>query len=136
MFEPDASSPMVVFYDRTTGRLTRSGTMDPALNGREGEDHILVPASTDLTDKMVALASRTLVAVPADHPKTEPEILAAWQSLRQTRDSLLAATDRYMVEDYPVSAEEKARIRAYRTALRALPKTVTDPFDVSWPTID
>ena len=41
--------------------------------------------------------------------------------LRQERNQLLAATDKYMLVDYPISAEEKANVATYRQELRDAP---------------
>lgn len=135
MVEPGTPSRMVVFFNTTTGQITRYGVMDPGLNGREGEDHILVPVMTDCTGMMVDVAARVLVALPADRPKTESEIAAEWYRVRCQRDAMLAGTDYLMVEDAPVTPEDKVDVRAYRAALRDLTKTTTDPFAVVWPTL-
>lgn len=133
MLEPDALSQVVVFFDTASGQITRYGTMDPALNGKEGEDHILVSHGVAIMGMMVDLPTRTLVPVPADHPKTAADIAGEWFLLRRQRDALLASTDRYMVEDFPISSDGKAQVRAYRQALRDLTTTTTDPFAVVWP---
>ncbi|MFT4300547.1 MAG: tail fiber assembly protein [Desulfovibrio sp.] len=49
--------------------------------------------------------------------------------LREQRDSRLAASDKYLLADYPVSPEELACIKAYRQLLRDLPAQEGAPFD-------
>ena len=60
-----------------------------------------------------------------------PEELAA--TVRAQRDALLAATDKYMTTDYPLSDEAKAAIKAYRQALRDIPQQEGFPENVVWP---
>jgi hypothetical protein len=50
---------------------------------------------------------------------------SAHNELRLYRNLALAATDKYMLEDYPISVENKAIIVAYRQQLRDLPATYT-----------
>lgn len=49
--------------------------------------------------------------------------------LRTERDARLAATDKYLLSDYPVGTEELGIIRAYRQALRDLPDQPGAPWD-------
>ena len=47
--------------------------------------------------------------------------------IRKERDSLLYATDKYIIEDYPISEE-------YREKLRDIPEQEGFPYNVAWPT--
>lgn len=49
--------------------------------------------------------------------------------LRTARDALLTETDKFMLPDYPISAEELEKIKAYRQKLRDLPAQDGAPFD-------
>lgn len=49
--------------------------------------------------------------------------------LRTARDARLAATDKYLLSDYPISAENLAAIKIYRQALRDLPAQEGAPWD-------
>lgn len=51
---------------------------------------------------------------PTDEQKAEQE--------RQWRDSELSSTDVYLLEDFPISAEDKTRILNYRQLLRDYPQ--------------
>lgn len=42
---------------------------------------------------------------------------------RAHRDALLAATDKYMLADFPISDEEREQYRAYREYLRNFPQS-------------
>lgn len=53
-----------------------------------------------------------------------------WSEIRSIRDGLLAACDWTMVADAPT---DKTAWGAYRQALRDLPETQTDPFNIVWP---
>ena len=60
-----------------------------------------------------------------------------FSTLRMERDALLAATDYYVMPDYP--AEDKSAVLAYRQALRDLPAQDGAPWDgggpnTPWPT--
>lgn len=56
-----------------------------------------------------------------------------WSSVRERRDGLLAASDKTMVPDYPATAAEQDAMKAWRSDLRALPKTFTSAQDaVDW----
>lgn len=43
--------------------------------------------------------------------------------LRTERDCQLAATDKYMIPDYPISEQQREQYRAYRQYLRDLPES-------------
>ena len=50
-------------------------------------------------------------------------------TLRASRDARLAATDKYLLPDYPITADALALVKAYRAALRALPDQAGAPWD-------
>ena len=50
-------------------------------------------------------------------------------TLRTARDARLTATDKYMLPDYPISADNMAAVKAYRQALRDLPAQPGAPWD-------
>ena len=57
-------------------------------------------------------------------------------ALRSDRDARLRATDKYMLPDYPISADALAQVKAYRAALRDLPDQTGAPWpdgDIPWP---
>ncbi len=54
---------------------------------------------------------------------------AIFESLRASRDARLAATDKYMLADYPISEDNLALVKAYRAALRDLPEQPGAPWD-------
>lgn len=56
--------------------------------------------------------------------------------IRKQRDSLLYETDKYIIDDYPISNENKEKILEYRQKLRDLPEQEGFPYNVVWPTKD
>ena len=52
-----------------------------------------------------------------------------YSNLRSTRDARLAATDKYMLADYPISEDNLALVKEYRAALRDLPEQPGAPWD-------
>jgi hypothetical protein len=50
-------------------------------------------------------------------------------TLRASRDTRLAATDKYMLADYPINEDNLALVKAYRAALRDLPGQPGAPWD-------
>lgn len=65
--------------------------------------------------------------------KEEYETLAS--EVRAKRDKLLAETDKYVLEDFPITDEEKEKYKKYRNALREIPEQEGFPHTISWPTI-
>ena len=59
-------------------------------------------------------------------PPTRDELA---DSLRSARNARIAATDRYMLPDAPVSDSQRAAWAAYRNALRELTRTEGFPWD-------
>lgn len=66
--------------------------------------------------------------------KEQAEIEQAWVKLRAERDRRLQSSDRYVLVDYPISAENLQAMKDYRDELRDLPSGVTDPRQaIAWP---
>lgn len=53
--------------------------------------------------------------------------------VRAKRDYLISQTDYLLQTDYPISAEDLEKVKAYRQALRDVPEQEGFPFDVVWP---
>lgn len=62
---------------------------------------------------------------PAPAPTAEQQ----YTILRAARDLRLAATDKYLLGDYPISEGDLALIKTYRGTLRALPEQPGAPWD-------
>lgn len=57
-----------------------------------------------------------------------------WNVLRADRNRLLAECDWTQAVDAPLTDQKKTEWQTYRTALRTLPDTTTDPRTPTWPT--
>jgi hypothetical protein len=62
---------------------------------------------------------------------TEEDVKEQWAAIRAERDAKLTSCDWTQIADAPVDAAAWA---AYRQALRDVPNTQTDPFNIVWPT--
>lgn len=56
--------------------------------------------------------------------------------IRKIRDELLQETDKFLLEDFPISKEMKEKYKIYRNALRNVPEQQGFPHDVSWPVLE
>ena len=91
----------------------------PAYNYVEGED------TDSLWDSETCIEVTQKPSVNHEYNMTDEE----WElsevhymtTLRANRDALLIESDKYIIEDYPISAEDKALIVTYRQELRACP---------------
>ena len=68
----------------------------------------------------------TLIYSDAIPSPTSTQLL---NSLRAERDTRLASTDKLLLPDYPISADNLALIKAYRAALRDIPAQPGAPWD-------
>ncbi|MDY0258514.1 MAG: tail fiber assembly protein [Desulfovibrio sp.] len=67
----------------------------------------------------------------SDTPPLPPPLIVEelFERLRNERNARVTATDKYLLADYPIGAEELGNIRTYRQALRDLPAQEGAPFD-------
>ena len=136
--------------DRDNSHAAQSAADNAALRERV---KVLEDALADLLslyDQRIPLRERPTTweaARAAEEAKAEADRLAEYNSeparalrLRELRDSRLAASDKYLLADYPISPEELVTIKAYRHLLRDLPAQEGAPFDgggssTPWPAI-
>jgi len=72
---------------------------------------------------------KALEPIPEEKELTDP-----WEELRLQRNHLLVSTDYLFLRDYQdLTAEKETIWRAYRQALRDLPKNTIDPTMPEWP---
>ena len=50
----------------------------------------------------------------------------SWDRVRQDRDRWIKNSDKFMIADYPITAEKKTEFETYRTSLRDLPTTYSN----------
>lgn len=83
--------------------------------------------------KVITVVSGSVVALDPDLPSAEEQLAA----IRARRDRLLLATDPMVtVPDYPITAEQRTDLLAWRQALRDFPDQVAPSLpsaDVEWP---
>lgn len=65
---------------------------------------------------------------------TADETEAQWAVVRSERNTRLSACDWTQLADAPLTDAQKVEWAAYRQALRDLPSTQNDPFNIVWPT--
>lgn len=63
---------------------------------------------------------------PAPEPPTQAELFAALRAAREVR---IRATDYLLMPDYPLAAEAREGVAAYRQSLRDLPAQAGAPWD-------
>ena len=66
-------------------------------------------------------------------PAEDETILAA--VIRSRRNRLLEESDKYMLPDFPISAEERKLWEQYRALLRSLPDQEGFPFNAVFPEV-
>jgi hypothetical protein len=147
-----ATQPNTSFPKQITTEILDSYGYDPVLNGaaatvtapyevsvRDGIEEIngqwftkfvVGPVFTDTTDEedVVTTAADNEVAYKA---RIDSE---AANSVRQTRDRLIAETDWTQLTDSQLSDSVKAAWVTYRQALRDLPTASGFPHTMTWPT--
>ena len=122
-----------MFYSPTTG-----GFYDRKIHG----DAIPANAIEITRDEHAALlagqsAGQRIEADEHGHPVLRdtpaPSDDALADAARARRDALITATDYLLMPDYPISAEQLAKVRAYRQALRDVPLQAGFPQAIDWP---
>lgn len=68
--------------------------------------------------------------LPLGELKTDEDFAA---EARERRNALIAETDFMAMPDYPLDAEKKAAVFAYRQALRDVPEQAGFPRQIDWP---
>lgn len=56
--------------------------------------------------------------------------------VRKIRDELLKETDKFLLDDFPISEEQKEKYKSYRNALRNVPEQSGFPHTVLWPSLE
>lgn len=71
-------------------------------------------------DEIKKIDDVTLVQVDGEFlPDTDEKVIELQKSqIRSKRDSLLQKTDKFMISDYPITEDERQKIKLYREYLR------------------
>ena len=66
----------------------------------------------------------------------QADYLEQVESAKELRDKKLAATDFYLMADYPIASDKLEKIKTYRQALRDLPTQENFPYQITWPELN
>jgi hypothetical protein len=87
-----------------------------------------IPHDVDYTCSKAVKADDGSISIVADPVKVADK---QWVQVRAQRDELLRASDWTQLADAPVA--DKTVWVTYRSKLRQVPETQTDPFNIVWP---
>jgi hypothetical protein len=87
-----------------------------------------VPDGVDYTCSKAVKADDGSISIVSDPVKVADK---QWAQVRAQRDELLRASDWSQLADAPVT--DRTVWVTYRSKLRQLPETQTDPFNILWP---
>lgn len=89
-----------------------------------------IPTSDSKTETIEWTGTEFLV-----RPYNTQELEEQWNKIRAQRDQLLKDSDWTQIEDYEFDLPNIEDWKSYRQALRDLPDTQTNPFDITWPLV-
>lgn len=127
---PSSAAELVGVQISHTSRTAHDNKMRQILQQLVAADpeHYREVAVNDENGNKIAT---TVEAIPEPTPEEIKERKAT--EVRAKRDYLLNKTDYLVSGDYPISAEDLAKIKAYRQALRDIPEQEGFPETVTWP---
>lgn len=70
---------------------------------------------------------------PEEYEEPEIDLEAAAADVRSKRNKLLAASDKFMLSDFPILRDELNLIIDYRQSLRDISKQDGFPLNINWP---
>lgn len=111
-----SSDDRALFCKRGWRELT---TDEISAAGMTGYEHLVSPLNTVMNDAGSIMFTRP-------EPPSDEELFA---ELRSFRDARITATDKYLLADYPVTADDLAVVKVYRQTLRDLPAQEGAPWD-------
>lgn len=143
IFENEYPPEVASFCSKNNAKIETTGTIEKTVQSHTLEGKQAYAVFTDgskiklwpynktkyAVGQTVAMKQYKIVEIP--EPTTE-EVAA---QVRAQRDSMIAQTDYLMMSDYPISAEDKALVEAYRQALRDIPEQEGFPSNVQWPVV-
>lgn len=116
-----------------TRYLYNSGKYDSEWSLRQAVYENARVAFGDLTDELKSSLGITEEQYNPDDELTDEEIASR---VRYQRDSMLSATDFYLMPDYTAATEEGlVEVKAYRQALRDITEQEGFPRNVEWPSL-
>jgi hypothetical protein len=119
-------------YKKSTGQIVRFGY---DLTTLKGEAILSFAEWTPFSDFAVDVKKKVLIpATDETRYSYEPGIEQLWTDVREKRAMLISGSDFMMMPDYPISDAFRAKLAAYRQALRDVTKQ-TDPANIIWPDV-
>lgn len=106
----------IKFFNKQWRELSDTEILNAGISGYES---FVGPHNTSITE------DGSIVFIPPP-PPTDDELFT---QLRAARDAKLTATDKYLLPDYPISADALSAVKAYRQTLRDLPGQEGAPWD-------
>lgn len=83
-----------------------------------------------VTDEEITLFLQKYEQTKAERESNEIQqynaFINSWDRVREERKQFLNQTDKFMLEDYPISPEKKMSYKNYRSAIRNLTQTYAD----------
>lgn len=117
----DTENLAVYYYYYTSGGIPN-----------DVNDHCVrvpVPQGLDYTVTKAIKATDGTISIVNDSIKLSDKL---WAQVREERNQLLTASDWTQLPDAPVT--DRTKWVTYRSQLRQIPTTQTDPFNIMWPT--
>ena len=100
------------------------------------EQEIADAGYAETTDAPIAVFPNKVEWTGTDWVELAPstqDIELEWQTIRATRNQLLAKSDVDVLKCYETGVPVPASIVSYRQELRDLPQVQLDPYNIAWP---
>ena len=117
------------------GQVERENPADNIAFDESEYDHYVAPFVTVWQNEKQRVETARAKALKEAEEKYN-SLPERWARLRRKRNALIAETDYLLMPDYPITAECRANLTAYRQALRDITKQDGAPWDdntIPWP---
>lgn len=121
LFAQVDSETLAIYYNYYSSAPTPPHVNDHCVD-------VPIPHDVDYTCSKAAKADDGSISIVADPVRVADK---QWAQVRAQRDELLRASDWTQLSDAPVA--DKTVWVTYRSKLRQVPETQTDPFNIVWP---
>lgn len=128
--EYSLSFPGFTHYKLDNGKVWSVGDAAFAPSLPEGAIWRRAEAQDGAVDEEGLKKCLRLLGLPIGELKDDADYAA---EAREKRNALIAETDYMAMPDYPLNAEKKAAVLAYRQALRDVPEQAGFPRQIDWP---
>ena len=127
---PNRTARKITHYALSDGRIW--SIADARFVSSVPEDAVLGPCPDEQGESSLEglIGCLHFYGYPLGELKTDEEYAS---EARGERNALIAETDYLVMPDYPLDAEKKAAVLAYRQALRDVPEQEGFPRQIDWP---